>query len=126
VLQRRPSVPEPTVEVVTYEPDHVVLEVHAPEAGYVVLTDAWYPGWQAEVSPIGASATDTSAPVMRADVLFRAVPVQAGAWRIRLRYRPAVIAWGGIASVAGILGWGGYTVWMHRRKGDVSDGVGDT
>ena len=44
---------EPSSESVVatrYLPQEVVIEVDAAEPGWVVLTDAWYPGWQATIN----------------------------------------------------------------------------
>lgn len=61
-------------------PGDLVVRVSGP-AGYLVIADAWTPGWDARVD--GATA-----PVLVAWVGLRAVPVPAGAHRVTLRYRP--------------------------------------
>jgi hypothetical protein len=61
-------------------PEHVILRCRAARAGYAVLLDEWTQGWSATVD-------GTSAPIERADVVFRAVPLAAGEHRIELRYR---------------------------------------
>jgi hypothetical protein len=67
--------------IVEFTPDRVVLEAELSAPGYVVLLDAYDPGWSAEVD-------GEPAPVLRANVLFRAVGVGAGRHRIEYRYRP--------------------------------------
>jgi uncharacterized membrane protein YfhO len=59
-------------EIVTYEPDRVVVHVADGQAGWLVLTDVWYPGWTCTVN-------GTETPIHRANFLFRAVPVPTGA-----------------------------------------------
>mgnify|MGYP006286357917 FL=1 len=95
----------------------MVIEVEAARPGYVVLADAWYPGWQAEVAPLSGAGAAAEAPVLQADLLFRAVPVQAGAWQVTLRYRARWLWVGGGLSGVGLLAWAGYARWFHRRKG---------
>jgi hypothetical protein len=68
------------VRIVEYKPHGVVLDVSAPVDGWVVIADAYYPGWQAWVS-------GEETPVLRADWALRAVSVPAGESRIVLQYR---------------------------------------
>jgi Bacterial membrane protein YfhO len=78
--------------LVTYEPEHIVVDVNAQQDGYLVLTDAYYPGWVATVD-------DQPAEIDRADVLFRAVKVPAGQHRIEMRYDPQSYKIGSIVSL---------------------------
>jgi hypothetical protein len=78
--------------LVTYDPEHIIIEVDAQQDGYLVLTDAYYPGWIATVD-------DRAAEINRADVLFRAIKVPQGQHRIELRYDPASYKIGAIVSL---------------------------
>ena len=49
--------------------------------GFVVLNDVWHPWWSAFVD-------DLPAEVLRANVIFRAVQVPAGHYRVRFVFRP--------------------------------------
>lgn len=63
-------------------------------AGLLVLADAFYPGWSAEVD-------GRSAPILRADGLFRAVALAPGSHRVVFRYRPlSVFVGAGLSAVA--------------------------
>ena len=88
----RPADPPP--HIVTYEPEHISLEVQAASEGYLVLTDTYYPGWIATVD-------GQQTPIERADVLFRAVKVPAGAHRVEFRYEPQSFAIGAVISIGG-------------------------
>jgi hypothetical protein len=66
--------------------NELVLEVTATAPGYLVLSEVWYPGWQAEVE-IDGRVEDQ--PVLRANSTFRAIPLwQAGTHVVRLRFTP--------------------------------------
>jgi hypothetical protein len=64
------------------DPNKASLQVEARRAGYVLLTDTYYPGWTATVDGRDAS-------VRPANVAFRAIPVTAGHHVVTFRYRPA-------------------------------------
>ena len=68
-------------DIVSYAPERVVVETNGPSAGWLVLTDAWYPGWRATVDGVQVE-------VARADVLFRAVPVPGGRHLVEFVYAP--------------------------------------
>jgi hypothetical protein len=65
----------------------VMVTAKASEPGWLVLTDTFYPGWNAYVD--GAKTT-----ILRADYLFRAVPVPAGEHNVVFRYEPESFWWG--------------------------------
>jgi hypothetical protein len=79
-----------------YEPERVVATVAAPAEGWLLFSDAWYPGWEATVD-------GQPAPVERADILFRAVAVPAGEHRVELVYRPASFRWGAVISLGALV-----------------------
>lgn len=95
--------------IVSDLPERIVIEAQAERAGELVLRDACYPGWVAEVN--GRPAT-----VRCADVLFRAINVPAGASRIVLTYQPASVSQGLALSVAGSAVWVGLGALALRRR----------
>lgn len=82
-------------EIVLYEPERVVVETKLDSEGYLVLTDAWDPGWSVLVDGAPASIT-------RADVIFRAVLLEEGSHRVEFLYRPRAFYIGLILSGIGI------------------------
>jgi hypothetical protein len=90
------------VEIVDYAPERVVLRSAGDSAGVVVVADAHYPGWHAQVNGV-----DT--PVLRANFGFRGVVVPAGPSEVVMRYRPSLlqhaIAMAGIAAIACVVAW---------------------
>ena len=70
------------VRFVSYEETRLSLQVESPAPAYLVLKDAYYPGWE-------ALANGAPTPIYRANLLFRAIPVPAGESAISLRFEPA-------------------------------------
>jgi uncharacterized membrane protein YfhO len=70
-----------TVEIVAYDPECVKLEVDAGSVGYLVLTDTYYPGWEAEVD-------GQTVPIYRANLTSRAIALDAGHHQVVFNYRP--------------------------------------
>lgn len=78
--------------------DRIVLETTASAPGWVVLVDAWDPGWLARVD-------GRPAVLERANVAFRAVAVPAGRHEVEMLFRPRLLApalWTSAASVAAL------------------------
>lgn len=84
------------VEIVRYAPEHIVIRTETEDDGYLVLSDSYYPGWQAwlDGSPV---------PVYRANVIARAVDLPAGRHEIEFRYRPRSFHLGMAVSVSAVL-----------------------
>jgi hypothetical protein len=96
---------EVPVTIAEDRPERIRLVVEAPRPGWVVLADAWAPGWRATVD--GAPAA-----ILRADGLFRAVPVPAGRHEVEMTYAPRGLRAGlGLGAlgllIAGTLALGG-------------------
>lgn len=88
------------------------LEIDAPRPGIVVINEAWDAGWRAFVD-------DEPAPIYRANVLFRGIPVEAGRHRIRLSYDPpgVVALWATwLATALGLLGFAIAAAWRRTRR----------
>lgn len=93
----------PDVTMTRPAPDRFEIDV-AGVGGWVVIREAWAPGWRAEYEHDGSVV---ELPVARADFYLQAVPVpvveRGETVRIRLSYRPAGLAMGLILSVLGLL-----------------------
>lgn len=61
--------------------DRLAVEIEAPASGMIVINEAWYPGWRAEVDGVAT-------PVHRVNALVRGVFVEAGAHRVEMFFRP--------------------------------------
>jgi hypothetical protein len=81
-------------------PNRLSLRISAVSSGWLVLSDVWYPGWQAWVD-------GKLVPILRADYLFRAVQIPAGEHAITFAYRPLSFRMGlGISLIAWIIAAG--------------------
>lgn len=73
-------------------PNSVMVKASAPEGGgYLLLRDSYDPNWKVEVDGMPA-------PLLRANVLYRAVRLEKGDHIIRFDYRPRPLFFGAIIS----------------------------
>ena len=63
------------------EPEHQVIRTHGEQPGALVVTDSFFPGWEATLD-------GQAVPILRANTAFRAVAVPAGEHVVEMRYRP--------------------------------------
>jgi hypothetical protein len=80
----------------SYRATSLEIEVNACAQTNLVVTDAWYPGWFAEVD-------GQPTAIVRAQQLVRSVEVPAGEHVVRMQYRPASFAWGAALSFLGAI-----------------------
>lgn len=99
--------PSDDARIVGYGPNEIDLEVSARQDGYLVLSEVYYPGWRAFVD-------ERAVQVLRADYLLRAVPLSAGAQRVRVVYEPWSFKLGAGVSGGMAVGLAAWAVW--RRK----------
>lgn len=64
-----------------FENTQVDIDVLAPRAGMLVMNSAWHPWWRATVD-------GQETPVLKANVMFRAIAVPAGRHRVRMTFEP--------------------------------------
>jgi uncharacterized membrane protein YfhO len=81
---------------VRYEPARVDIEVQAAAPALLVLSDLFYPGWEATLD-------GRPAEILEANYVMRAVAIPKGAHEVRFLYRPASFRAGVAASAAGCL-----------------------
>jgi hypothetical protein len=68
--------------------------------GLVVVSDNWFPGWQASVDGRGA-------PILKVDTVIRGVVVERGRHTVTMTYRPASVMVGFVLFLVGL----GLTLW---------------
>lgn len=106
-------------EVVSYEPDRVEVRVDAPGSGWLVLSDRDFPGWKAWVD-------GNETEIHRANVLVRAVRVEAGRHQVVFEYRPRSVLLGALLSGPGWMVFAGaLVVRWRRRRGYLSSTIKD-
>ncbi len=93
--------------IVSYTPERVVIRARSELPSFLMLKDAYYPGWQAAVNgePVEIVATN---------VLFRGVPVPAGESEVVFWYGPQSWQTGLRLSLAGSLLWLLLALWTAR------------
>lgn len=101
---------EGTITWQAREPERLALDVNTPQPAILVLSELSYPGWRVTVD--GAAA-----PLLEANGLLRAVPLQAGSHQIELTYRPASLTVGLLVSAATLVAVAvGLTLLAARRR----------
>lgn len=108
-----------------YQDDEVVIRTTTSAPGTLVLADAFYPGWVADLD-------GKPAPIYATDLALRGVIVPAGTHTIVMRYEPASVVLGALGVPAGagiwvIGGWGapaGLRLIRRRRRGRGDAGTG--
>lgn len=96
-LDRAPAArADAAVQIERDLPGDFSARVAAPAEGWLVITEVFYPGWQARVN-------GREIAVRRAFGSMQAVRVPAGSSIVELRYRPASVAWGAAACGFGLL-----------------------
>lgn len=90
--------PASNAEIIAYSADHIQIETELDAPGWLVLSEIWYPGWQATVN-------GSPQPVEQVNGLLRGVYLnQPGRYDIALSYQPASVIWGNrLAGMTGIL-----------------------
>ena len=94
------------VDIVRYESTRIDIRVDAAAPGYLVLTDAFYPGW----------TVNGDREIFRANVMFRAIPVERGEQMLTLRYEPAALPFLPLAPALLLLVWIGALISPWRRR----------
>lgn len=73
-----------------YTANDLFVDVNLSDRAWLVVGDAYFPGWKAFVRPFGADeSAESELPIHRADGALRAVYLpDAGQWTVRLVYSP--------------------------------------
>ena len=72
-------------QIVSWHPNRMEVEVDNKQPGILIVHEAYYPGWVAQID-------GRPAPILRTNVLFRGVEVGEGRHRITFRFEPFSLA----------------------------------
>ncbi len=90
------------IESLTDSGNAVTIHAVSPQAGWLILSDVWYPGWRATID-------ETAVEIYPANEVFRAVQVPAGEHQVEFRYEPQSVRIGSwitvTCAVIVIAGW---------------------
>jgi hypothetical protein len=81
-----PGEPSPA-QIVKHSPNRVVVETDLEAPGLLVLSEIWYPGWQ-------AYDNGDPTPILRTDAILRGVYLDAGSHTIEFDYNPRTVCVG--------------------------------
>ena len=98
--------PQGSVEVVESRPGSWILDISAAGDGLLVISQPFYPGWQARLD-------DVEQPIHRVDTFLQGVTVPAGDHRVELSYHLSPLP--GIVTGMALLGCLG-VVMLRRRS----------
>ncbi len=96
VFKSMPANTKDNLKILKYSLNEVVIQAELEQPGILVLTDAWYPGWQAYID-------NKKTKIYIADYVFRAIELTDGKHQIRFVYQPRSILYGMIITL-GTLG----------------------
>jgi hypothetical protein len=82
-----------SAQILDYGPERVVVRASARLPGYLVLDDRYEEDWRAQVD-------GQAVPLLRADAIFRAVPLGAGEHEVVFSYEPTAVRVGAAVSLA--------------------------
>jgi hypothetical protein len=71
--------PDSLVEILEYKPKQVKMKINSEQSGYLILTDAYHPDWQAEIDGQMVEITNWYG--------LRRVPIEKGSHEIEFIYR---------------------------------------
>jgi len=97
------------VTLLRYDAQSSAWHVRSSDAGYLVTTDAYYPGWRAYVD-------GRRTPIYRANVAFRAVELPPGEHRVEYRYEPDWLPIAAVLEVAALLLVAGALIWSFTAQ----------
>ena len=94
-----------------YQPTQLTIETNAPVNSVLVVSEIFYPGWQATID-------GQSAEIMVADYLLRGISLPAGKHVVQMHYSPRSASFGAVISVVTLTSL--FFLAFYERKKDRS------
>jgi hypothetical protein len=107
--------PQTRTEISGYSSDEIVVDTASAGEGLLVVTDAYYPGWEATLD-------GEAVRVYQVNGYFRGVFVPAGSHRVRFEFRPRSYLIGRWISLGTLLLWVSLSLLLvatHGRRGKI-------
>ncbi len=101
--------PGSTVRITSYTPNRLVMETNAPTATVLIVSEMFYPGWEATVDGQRAQINVT-------DFLLRGVALAAGQHQVEMRYTAPAARNGALISAFTLLLLCGLASFTRRLK----------
>jgi hypothetical protein len=126
LVEKPLALPEPgpaaggAVRLVRLGATDVAVKTRCGAPAFLVLSDVYYPGWQAWVNGLPVR-------VYRTDYVLRGVPVPAGRSVVRFAFRPgsfyagAAVTGAALFVALGLLGWAAVRKWRRRAAPDIGE-----
>ena len=95
------------MRIVSYEPERIEMEAEAGKDAWLVVQDAFYPGWKAFVD-------GNERAILMTDIGTRAVEIAKGNHRVVMEFKPGSLKLGGLLTVLGLLAGVLYAVTPRR------------
>jgi hypothetical protein len=99
------------VSISDYQLNSVELDIEAPAAALLVMSDAYYAGWSARLD-------GQPVPIYQTNGVLRGVFVPAGAHHLSMQFDPPMLKIGGLLAALSVLiacSFIGYQIWRGRR-----------
>lgn len=97
--------------ITAYGNEYVAMTVETDAPGLLVLSDLFYPGWEATIN--GQPAT-----IWRTDYALRGVCVDAGQYQVTFQFKPTILRYGAVVTAVGVMILLGALVlnfWFQKR-----------
>ncbi len=100
---------ESSVEITSYKDTHVELAVRTAEPGLLVLSDTYYPGWDAYVD-------GEKTPIYPTDLAIRSIFIPAGDHKVEFVFSPDIFKLGSAITMFALAALILYAVWVPASR----------
>jgi len=104
--------PVASCTVTGYASDRIILKTRSNSAGYLVLSEVFYPGWTAKVD-------GREGDILSGNYLFRVIPIEKGEHEVTLRFVSWPFRVGGMISLATLISAASVLSLLRRRRRDI-------